>query len=290
MFWSWCCRVGFGNKFKSKFVNYCIGVKLNNRVFAVSAILCIIILVFAGFSQAQPITSGVRPGMVFCYDVSAFWSSADPYVSVPWELAVLNQTLYVEVRISDVNSTHITTTTFYYFTDGTADIDRGSINLSTGVSSGFAGIVSANLSVGDRVHPNGENALTVLAASMRYYDNRARSINHVRIIDDDQMDDYRGSRDLYFDKETGILVEQVDLVETLTSPTVSRITWKIAHVSGVTNWEIPGFTFPTAPPTSTSETSSFTKFYLPIVTIFLLVIAAVLAIIIYKKKIVKPVQ
>jgi hypothetical protein len=277
--------IDFGNKFKSNFVNLQIGVKLNNRVLVISAILCIMVLVFAGFSQAQSITSGVRPGMTFCYTVSSYWSSSDSYSSIPWELAVFNQTAYVEVRISEVNSTHISTTTFYYFVDGTAaDPDKGSVALYTGVSSGFVGIIGANLNVGDRIHPNGENTLTILDTSTRYYDNYARSINHVRIIDDNQADGYRGTRDLYFDKATGILVEQVDYVETLSSPTsVSRITWKIAHVSGVDNWTISGFTFPTPLPPSNTGKRSITTFYLPIAISSLLAIAAI-AIIIYKKK------
>jgi hypothetical protein len=257
---------------------------MNRRRLAVSTILCIMILVFAGFSQAQTITSGVRPGMSFYYDISSYWSSSDPYISTPLEFSVINQTLYVEVRISDVNNTHITTTSFYYFNDGTADVDRGSTNLYTGVGSGFVGIIGANLNKGDTIHPNGNNTLTILDTSTRYYDNQGRLINHVRIVDNNQVDGYVGTRDLYFDKKTGILVEQVDQVETLAAPTtVSRITWKIVHVSGADDWVIPGFTFPTSLPTPKPETRSLTKFYLPIAISFLLAISAI-AIIIHKKR------
>jgi hypothetical protein len=262
---------------------------LSNRLLIVGVILCIATLTFAGFSQAQSIVSGVKPGMAFYYTVSGHWSSNDPYSSIPPDFLVLNQTSWIEVRISAVTGADVSTVILCYFNDGTTDIERGSANLCTGVGSGFVSIIGANLSMGDRIHPDGNDVLTVLGTSTRYYDDRARVVNYVRIIDDNQTGGYIGTRDLYFDKETGILIEQIDQVETTTSPyTVSRVTWKIAHVSGVDNWVIPGFTFPTAASTSEPETRFPAKFYPLAITVLLLVIVVLAIIIIYKKKLAKP--
>jgi len=240
---------------------------------AVGIILCIVSLAFIGTVQAQTITPGVRPGMVFDYHLSSNWSSSDPYDSVPQDLVIVNQTSHVEIRISEVNSTHVTTANICYFHDGTSTLDRGAINLYTGEvtnlqasgSYGFAAIIGANLNVGARIHPNGDDTLTILDTATRNYESGARTTNHVRITDNNQESGYIGTRDLYFDKETGILVEQVDKTETTTTPSsVVKITWKLDSVIGADNWVVPEF---------------------PVLTVVPLLLAAIaFATIVYKKK------
>jgi hypothetical protein len=256
---------------------------LNSRLFAVSALLCILALAFAGVSQAQPIVSGVRGGMAFNYYISSYWSSSDSsYSSIPADLVVANQTVCIEIRISSVNTTGVETVTIGYYDDGTTDFERGSINLYTGVGSGFVGVIGANLNVGDRIHPDGEDTLTILDTTTRTYESGARATNHVRITDDNLEDGYRATRDLYFDRATGILVEQIDQVETTMAPiTVTRLTWKIVSVVNVENWEIPGFTLPDFSTPAKPDSGANTKFYL-IIGVSLLLVA--IAIIIYKKK------
>jgi hypothetical protein len=261
-----------------------VGVKLGNRLLSVSAILCVMFLMFAGFSQAQPIVSGVNGGMSCFYHVSSYWSSSDSSASIPEDFFVVNQTSCIEIRIGTTNATSVETSTMCYYYDGTVDFDRGGINLHTGVGFGFVGVIGANLKVGDRIHPDGEDTLTVLDTVTRNYASGARATNHVRIVDNNQTGGYRGTRDLYFDKETGILVEQVDQVETTEAPiTITRLTWKIASVSSVDGWKMPEISLPIASPTSPPSSGTFTKFYLLLVVLFLIVIVGI-AIIVYKKK------
>jgi hypothetical protein len=266
-----------------------VGVKLGNRVLlVVSAILCVILLVFAGFSQAQPIASGVKGGMSFFYYISSYWSSSDTYASIPVNFLVINQTAFVEIRIGVVNATDVETNTMCYYNDGEVDFEKGNINLYTGVSSGFAGIIGANLNVGDRIHPDGGDTLTILDTTTRNYESGARVTNHVRIVDNNPEEGYRGTRDLYFDKETGVLVEQVDQVETTVAPiTVTRLTWKIASVSSVAGWKMAEISFPVASSTSNPTSGIFTRFHLLLIVLFLLILAGI-AIMVYKKKNSKP--
>jgi len=213
-------------------------------------------VVLAGTVQSQSIYSGVSSGMVFDYKLSSYWSSDDPNVSSPAELAIINQISHIEVRISDVNDTHIFTTNIcYYNNDKSNTIDRGIINFYTGEVSGvyssdgyiytnegygFAAIIGADLNVGDVIHPNGTDGLKILDATTRAYENGDRLLNHVCIVDDDLGGDYVWTRDLYFDKETGVLVEQLDRTESTTTPaSVAQVTWKLSSVSGVDNWVIP---------------------------------------------------
>ncbi len=263
-----------------------VGVKLGNRLLAVSAILCVMLLVFAGFGQAQPISSGVRGGMSFFYYVTSYWTSADTYASIPLDFIVVNQTSCIEIKIGAVNTTSVETVTICYYIDGATDFERGSTNLYTGVGSGFVGIIGANLKEGDRVHPDGEDTLKILDTTLRNYDSGIRATNHVRIIDNNPTDGYKATRDLYFDKETGILVEQVDQVETTVDPiAVTRLTWKIASVFGVAGWEMPEVTLPVASPTSKPDSGMSAKSYLLIIVILLII--AGLVMVVYKKKMAK---
>jgi hypothetical protein len=259
---------------------------LNSRLLAVSALLCILTLAFVGFSQAQQVTSGVRPGMSFFYDVSSNWSSSDAYASIPPDLILVNQTSCIEIRIGEVNSPYVSISSMGYYKDGTTDFERGNVNLNTGEGYGFVGIIGANLQVGDKIHPDGEDTLTVLDTSTRIYENNARVTSHIRIVDDNYEEGYIATRDLYFDQETGILVEQKDKTETTISPiVVSCLTWKIVHVIGVDDWSISGFSMPTVPPVSNTKLESNIKWYLLLVVAVLLSIT--IAVLIYKKKLVK---
>jgi hypothetical protein len=262
-----------------------MGVKLGNRLLAVSAVLCVMLLMFAGFGQAQPVVSGVKGGMSFFYHVSSYWSSTDTYASIPLNFLVINQTAFIEIRIGAVNATDVETNTMCYYTDGEVDFEKGNVNLFTGVSSGFAGIIGANLNVGDRIHPDGNDTLTLSDVTTRNYESGARATTHVRIVDNDYEEGYRGTRDLYFDKETGILVEQVDQVETIDAPvTTTRLTWKIASVSSVAGWNMPEIKYPVAPSTSNPASGLFAKFcWLLFVPLLLVLVGIVL--VVYKKKI-----
>ncbi len=244
------------------------GVKLNNKLLAVGIILCIASLAFVGTVQAQTITPGVSPGMDFDYHVTSYWSSTDSYASIPQDLIEVNQTTHVEVRIGEVNETTVLTTAPYYFKNESAYLDRGYINLYTGEGQGFVAVIGANLNVGDTIHPSGTDGLTILDVTTRNYESGARETNHVRIQDINETAGYKATRDLYFDKATGILVEQVDRTETTTDPIeVSQITWKLDSTTNIEGWVVPEFPV------------------LTLVPIFLL--AATFATIAYKKKSVK---
>jgi hypothetical protein len=94
-----------------------------SKAFVLSLFLCITLLslTFVGFVQALTYESGVESGMVFDYTLDCYWSSSDPnYSEVPTDLLVYNFTAYVEVRISEVNHTHVTVANPWYFKDGTS--------------------------------------------------------------------------------------------------------------------------------------------------------------------------
>jgi len=205
--------------------------------------------VLGGIVQAQVISSGVSQGMTFEYHTFSNWTSSNPDAEIPVEMSIVNQTSYFQVMISEVFDTVITTTNICYYDDGGSGVvDRGIIDLETGeVTFGyanegdsFAAIIGANLNVGDVIHPNGDDGLKILDATTRTYKSGDRVVNHVRMAYDEIENGYRWARDVYFDKETGILVEQKDWAEvsTMYSVSVSQITWELRSVSGVSGWMI----------------------------------------------------
>jgi hypothetical protein len=212
--------------------------------------------------------------MSFEYELSSHWSSSEStYYTAPQELLVFNYTTHVEVRISEVNSTHVKTANPRYFKDGTSVLERGEVNLYTGDGHDFVAIIAANLKVGDLIHPNGNDGLRVLDTAKRSYGSSSRETNHVRIISEDSSIGYKGTRDLYFDKETGILVEQKDITEYTKYPnSISQVTWKLTGVTGIDNWTI-------------SKTTQTLQIILAIIAI---VVIAFAIIIVYKKKIATP--
>jgi hypothetical protein len=231
--------------------------------------------VFAGFAQAQSISPGVRPGMAFDYTLASYWSSSDStYNAIPQELLVINYTTHVEVRISSVNNTHVATANPWYYKDETSNLERGATNLFTGEGYGFVGIIAANLKVGDKIHPNGNDDLKVLDTTTRNYGGSVnRATNHVRVENKDEVIGITGIRDLYFDKETGILVEQIDTTETIKAPFVtSKITWKLTFVSGVDDWTI---------------SDALPTIYVLLMAVVMVVAVIVAIIVVYKKKISK---
>ncbi|MCL1965739.1 MAG: hypothetical protein FWF62_01095 [Candidatus Bathyarchaeota archaeon] len=250
--------------------------KRGTKQFVLSTVLCIALLslMFVGFVQAQAITLGVKPGMAFEYTLTSYWSSSESnYNTVPQDLLMINHTSYVEVRVSTVNNTHVTTANPWYFKDGTSYLERGEVNLFTGEGHDFVAIIGANLKVGDLIHPNGNDGLKVLDTTNRSYGSSSRETNHIRITSEDKTAGYKGTRDVYFDKVTGILVEQKDTTEYTTFPaSTSQITWKLTAVTGVDDWTI----------TESNRTLQI------ILLVAIVAIIAVISVIVYKKKLATP--
>jgi hypothetical protein len=228
---------------------------------------------FVGFVQAQTIAPGVKSGMAFEYSLSSHWSSSEPAYTAPQDLLVYNYTSYVEVRVSTVNSTHVTTAVPWYFEDGTSYLERGEVNLFTGEGHDFVAIIAANLKKGDLIHPNGADGLKVLDTTTRNYGSSSRETNHVHITSENSTAGYKGTRDLYFDKATGILVEQKDITEYTTHPvSTSQVTWKLTAVNGVDDWTI----------------TNSTRTLLIVILVVAVVAIIAVAVVVYKKKIATP--
>ena len=115
----------------------------------------------------------------------------------------------------------------------------GSVNLETGVfSGGFWAIIATNLTVNDRIHPTGQDTITVTNTVIRNYLGGNRETNHLTIYYQNTTERATGYLDRYFDKETGMLVELHDEIS-YTDPSMTIvISWKIEDSSV---WVVPEF-------------------------------------------------
>jgi hypothetical protein len=217
------------------------GVKLNNRLLAAGLIFCIAALTFVGAAKGQTITPGVFGGANFDYHVSSYWSSTDSYANIPVDLLDINKTSHVEVRIGSVNTTNVETTSLYYYQNGTAYLLRGNVNLNTGLSYGdFVAIIGANLNAGEKIHPGGDDGITIKEAVTRTYESGNRATNHISTSVRNDTAGFTATRDQYFDKETGILVEEVTRTDMDSPASTTIVTWKIDSTN-LEGWVIPEF-------------------------------------------------
>jgi hypothetical protein len=207
------------------------------KLFAIVGILCLVSLAMFGTVRGQTLTAGVRMGDAFIYHVTSHWTSTDPYASIPVDIAKINQTDFIDVRLSDVNATNIDVFAATIYKDGMADAARGSINYQTGESSGaFVAIIAANLTANQRVHPSGTDTVTINSTTTSIYQGEIRETNRIYISTRSDEAGVTSSFDRYFDKITGILVSSIETTTYDDPSSTSTVTWTLASS---TVWTIP---------------------------------------------------
>lgn len=209
------------------------------KLLAIVVILCLVSLAIVGTVRGQTLTAGVRMGDAFIYHVTSHWASTDPYASIPEDIAKLNQTDYIDVRISNINATNIDVFAATIYKDGTSDAERGSINYQTGESSGsFVAIIAANLTANQRVHPAGTDTVTINSTTTSNYQGVIRETNRVYISNRNDEAGVTSSVDRYFDKITGMLVQSSETTTYDDPSSTSTATWTLINSSA---WTIPEF-------------------------------------------------
>lgn len=218
---------------------------MKKRLLAVILVISMVSLLAIGTVQAQTISAGVKPGDQFDYHVSANWSSSDEYQSIPAALQDYNRTSHVELRITTVNTTHVVTFVAYYYNNGTDPFaTRGNVNFLTGLSYGdnvAVAIIGANLNAGDLIHPDGDDGIKIKDTVTRNYESGSRATNHIQITNTNTTAGYTATRDQYFDKATGVLVEEVTTVTDTPTSSTTTTRWVITSVTGIEAWTIPEF-------------------------------------------------
>jgi hypothetical protein len=211
------------------------------RLFTVAVLLMLLSSVMVASVRALVLTPGVEMSMVFCYDITASWSSSDEYASIPTEISDYNKTETFEVRISNVNGSNVGVFWAIYFKNESYFGEHGTVDVDTGVGYGlFVAIIAANLNAGDLIHPLGDDGITINETVIKGYESGNRETNRILLEYYNATTGATERDDLYFDKAIGILVESHETVTYSDgdATTTTTVSWRIKSSNA---WVIPEF-------------------------------------------------
>jgi hypothetical protein len=203
-------------------------------------------------AAAQERTVGVAEGDWFTYGIDASWSSNDPNVFSPssayGEWNVMNGTEWAKITIGEVSGTNILLQYVSHFKNGTEVIGTGHIDIDTGdnANASFT-LISANLDVNDNIYSSGNYSTWAINETIaRTYPDGVRNTNHLNMtygnswtVNETECH-YYYSMNFYWDKETGILVEDSFAVSNQTEDYLT--TWSVVStLEDSSAWVIPEF-------------------------------------------------
>jgi hypothetical protein len=225
-FWGWLplCFViihDFGKSHKNQTRPLSV-INMNRKLTIAFALLALLALSVVGQSFAQTRVPGVTAGDTFNYTLTSYWNSDNASSTIPSDLLELNKTKSYDISVTSVIDTNVTTNDFWRFTVN--DTENPSLviqNVESGSSyymGGLIGIVGANMSAGDLLHPLATDGWMINQTISRNYGSGNRETNVITFIDSvlDENNNTIGSKNetYSFDKQTGVLVERrEDLVQ-----------------------------------------------------------------------------
>ena len=159
--------------------------------------------------------AGVAAGDIFTYSIKGYATLIDANATVPENFQELNMTEWYRVTITQVNDTEISFSSTWRFSNGTEIDSTGKVNIKTGIgnSPDFWAIYASGLGANDFARPLREGGHVINATEMRTYKDGERETNYVSLPERLRYDADDPSRtiteylSIYFDKQTGMLVE-----------------------------------------------------------------------------------
>lgn len=205
------------------------------------AILCVAIAYAVTLLTQPPQTpsetavSGIKEGNVFTYGIQGLSTKIDENATIPASFLELNQTQYYRVNITSVSGSEVSYNSTWRFTNGTELHQSGQINVATGAGSPeFWPIYAANLTINNLSRPSGSDGVTVNDTETRTYkdDNRATNLLSMQSQFYDSSDPtytktYNDYMYVYFDKQTGMLVELRNIKLYNAPQLILTIEWKL---------------------------------------------------------------
>jgi len=162
----------------------------------------------SAFAQTS-VSAGISQGDSFKYDLKYLWSSTNPADVAPSDWVTKNQTDFFQVNVDVAVDTALRLTTIWRFLNGTELSGTQIEEVGNNTSTGFIYIYAANLNAGGYLFPLATDLPFIINNTMFriYENNEPRAINHIQVNRTDLADREYSYMDLYFDKETGVLVE-----------------------------------------------------------------------------------
>ena len=210
-------------------------------------------LVGSALAQAS-VSVGVSQGDSFKYDLKFLWSSTNRADVAPASWASKNQTEYFQVNVDVAVGTALRISTVWRFMNGTEFNGTQIEEVGNNTSTGFIYIYAANLDAGSYLFPSATDLpFMINSTGFRTYENNEfRATNHIMVNRTDLSDRVYSYMDLYFDKESGVLVEAT-LKEVYTDEPNQVYTTRIL-IKESSLWSIPAT--PTSSPSITTSPSA----------------------------------
>lgn len=193
-------------------------------------------------TPSETVVAGVAAGDVFTYSIRGYATIIDSNATIPENFFQLNMTEWYKVTITQVNDSEVSFSATWRFSNRTEIDKTGKVNIKTGIgnSQDFWAIYASGLEVGDYARPFGATGQVINATEKRTYKSGERETNSILAetmftTTDDSPISCNSYRSIYFDKQTGMLVEFVN-TELYSSPQLFlNLEWKLVDS---TVWDV----------------------------------------------------
>jgi hypothetical protein len=189
------------------------------------------------FNSAKAVTVGVHVGDTFTYKLTGVSVLGSADAVTPDYLSQYNNTDYYQVTITGINGSTVSFNTDWQFTNGTSVQTPEWVDLATGADSGdFWAIYASNLNVNNLLRPKGFDGIIVNKTDTQTYTSGTRQRNFW-FLDNvfTDVNDPTGNTqqynyiEVYFDKQTGMLVDLTNLQEYNNPNYNIIITWQLTN-------------------------------------------------------------
>ena len=198
-------------------------------------------LIYAALPGPAKASAGVHVGDTFTYSIMGYSNLTDLNAVESPGFSQYNQTDHFKVTVNAVNGSSVTLETDWRFKNGTDVIVDQTVDLSNGaesITNGFWAIYTANLNVGNLLRPTGFDKLTVNQTGTQDFTGGSRTKNFWYI--DNQFFDVNDPTHntlrydytaVWFDKQTGMLINLTNYSEYNNPAKVEVITWNLISSS-----------------------------------------------------------
>jgi hypothetical protein len=180
---------------------------------------------------------GVNVGDTFTYKLIGTSDLFSPDAVTPASLSEYNNTDYYQVTITGINGSIVSFDTVWQFTNGTAVQTSEWVDLSTGADNGdFWAIYASNLNVNNLLRSKGFDGLIVNSTDTQTYTSSTRQRNFWSIENVfTDINDPTGNTQqynymsVYFDKQTGMLIDLTNWQEYNNPQYTIIISWQLTN-------------------------------------------------------------
>jgi hypothetical protein len=217
---------------------------VSRKVYVAISLLIIVVIsisaIIYAYETHPPVVNsvvGVKVGDTFIYSLTGTVYLYAANATIPDSFNQFNNTNYYKVEVTAVNGTLVSIATEWRFNNGTSINNAQQIDLPSGNltdANGFWGIYNPNINKNDLIRPAGTDGITVNGTSEVDYPNSTRTSNYWSIQHSffDQNDPtlqttLLQATSVYFDKQTGIMLDLVSTEEYSNPAMATIVTWKL---------------------------------------------------------------